>query len=80
MKDKALRRAFKELSDGIGISVSFYSDGSISVWQNTGLIKTNSYLIKRLESRMNEHSILKKHADNKEPHICKVCNKEIKQK
>ena len=80
MKDKKLRRAVKELADAVGVSYSEYYDGSINVWKSTSLITHLASQIRDMTSRAIKDDILRRHTENKEPHVCKVCNQEIKQK
>ena len=80
MKDKELRKAFKQLAIAVGVSTSFYYDGSISVWVNTSQVKHNTAKIRGFEDALYEKLTIKKHIDSKEPHVCRVCYKETKQK
>jgi hypothetical protein len=86
MKDKALRKIVKRIAQAVGVDYFEYSDGSISS-SNVGHHRYYEIrldgLSKRLasfEKELSKRDTIKRHIENKEPHVCKVCNQETKQK
>ena len=86
MKDKALRRAFKMLAGSVGTSYYECENGEIGVSSRSRIHELADKLgilnitVNRLEDELSERDTVRRHKENKEPHVCKICYQEIKQK